>query len=272
MTKNRDTELIDGLQRGDSAAFAEIVNLFGPRLLASGTRLLGNREEAQDAVQETLLSVWKNVGKFERASSVYSWMHRILINTCLARLRSARLTKEVRLSPQDETTFRGDGALSGALDRQPGPSLEKRIAMRRVIERALRQIPEEFRVVLLLRDVEELSSKETAEHLGVPDALVRQRLHRARSVMAEILRPELCSGPELTCGGRLDLLMDFMDGALSQELLPPVSAHIQSCENCSNLLAGFRETVVLPKVLQAFSEEVELSPQFLARVLERIAH
>jgi len=252
MTKSTESELVDGLQRGDSAAFATLADLFGPRLLASGTRILGNREEAQDAVQETLLSVWKNVGRFERASSLYSWMHRILINVCLARLRSTRMTREVRLS-EDETKFRGDADLSELRDDQPGPSLEKRIAMRRSIERALQQIPDEFRAVLLLRDVEELSSRETAERLSISDALVRQRLHRARSVMAEILRPELCSGPELTCGGRLDLLMDFMDELIPQELCPAVREHVQSCEHCSSLLTAYRETVAFCSMLRTFS-------------------
>jgi predicted DNA-binding protein (UPF0251 family) len=119
---------------------------------------------------------------------------------------------------------------------EPVFSLEKRIAMRRSIQKALNLIPEDFRIVLILRDVEEWSSREVADRLGIPDAAVRQRLHRARTAMAELLRPELCEGPELTCGGQLDLLLDYIDRALPAELQTPVHEHIQGCEACTGLM------------------------------------
>jgi RNA polymerase sigma-70 factor (ECF subfamily) len=268
MMDDVESDLVKALQAGDSAAFSELVTRFGPRLAASATRLLGSRDEAQDAVQETLLAVWKSVRKFEGASSLYSWIHRILINTCLARLRAPRASKEIRFSALEKAVSAEGGSLLDAGQQQKGPGLEKQIAMRRAIERALQQIPEEFRIVLLLRDVEELSSKQAAAHLGIPDALLRQRLHRARGVMAELLKPELCSGPELTCGGRVDLLMDFIDGLLPEELATPVGAHIRSCVACTRLLDGYKATIGFTKALRQLTASLELSPEVMTKILQ----
>jgi RNA polymerase sigma-70 factor (ECF subfamily) len=268
MMDDVESDLVKSLQAGDSAAFSELVRRLGPRLAASATRLLGSRDEAQDAVQETLLAVWKGVRKFEGASSLYSWIHRILINTCLARLRSPRASKEIRFSALEKSVSGERGSLLDASREQKGPGLEKQIAMRRAIDRALQQVPEEFRIVLLLRDVEELSSKQAAEHLGIPDVLVRQRLHRARGAMAELLKPELCSGSELTCGGRFDLLMDFIDDLLPAELTSPVGAHIRSCVACTCLLDGYKATIGFPKVLRQLTGGLALSPEAVTKILQ----
>ena len=267
---HNEAELVTALQQRESSAFATLVELVGPRLVGSATRILRSRLEAEDAMQETLLAVWKGIEKFEGGSSLYTWMHRILINNCLARLRSARSDKEIAMSSQDseniveERTLR-DGRV------QLGPTLEKQIAMRRTIDKALQQIPEEFRIVLLLRDVEELSSKEAAEVIGISDSLVRQRLHRARTVMAEILRPELCSGPELTCGGQVNLLMDFIDGVISAEMFEPVDSHIASCEACARLLSAYRGTIDYPKALCDPTLNPELSAELVKRIAEQAA-
>lgn len=268
MNIRNEAELVKALQRGDSSAFATLVELVGSRLVASARRILQTRQEAEDATQETLLAVWKGIEKFEGGSSLYTWMHRILINNCLARLRSARGTKKIGLSSLDEENIPGERTLRDSRV-QLGPTLEKQIAMRHTIEKALQQIPEEFRTVLLLRDVEELSSKEAAEVLGISDSLVRQRLHRARTVVAEILRPELCSGPELTCGGEVGLLMDFIDGLLPLEMFNPVDSHITSCEACARLLSAYQGTIDYPKTLRESTLNPGLSAELVKRIVEQ---
>lgn len=264
MNIRNETELVKALQQRESSAFATLVEQVGPRLVGSATRILRNRQEAEDAMQETLLAVWNGIEKFEGGSSLYTWMHRILINNCFARLRSSRGDKEIPMSSQDESAPGEQALRRSSVGR--GPTLERQIAIRHTIEKALQQIPEEFRIVLLLRDVEELSSKEAAEVIGIPDSLVRQRLHRARTVMAEILRPELCSGSELTCGGQLGLLMDFIDGSLSTEMFDPVNSHIASCEACTRLLSEYRGTIDYPKTLR----EPTLNPGLSAELVKRI--
>lgn len=254
MKYDQDTELLRDLRSRNVDAFEKMVRELSPRLLASATRVLRNPDEARDAVQEGLISAWRNIGQFEGSASISTWLHRIVINACLARLRSSRFSREVAAPDGDHVANSQIAGLPAAWS-EPGVGLEKRVAMRRAIQNALDMLPEEFRVVLLLRDVEELSSKETADQIGVSDSLVRQRLHRARTIMAEMLRPELCSGPELTCGGQLDLLLDYIDQALPQELQTPVHDHITGCPACSELLRQYRETVGIPRAIVALTAE-----------------
>ena len=97
MNIRNEAELVTALQQREPSAFATLVELVGPRLVSSATRILRSRQEAEDAMQETLLAVWKGIEKFEGGSSLYTWMHRILINNCLARLRSIRSDKEIAI-------------------------------------------------------------------------------------------------------------------------------------------------------------------------------
>jgi len=262
MLEEQELSLVAELKQGRAEAFETLVRSFSPRLLSSATRILGSSDQASDAVQEALISAWKGISRFEGAANIYTWLHRIVMNVCLTRLRSARSRKEVSLANDDQPVGSGFEGLPGMWS-ETGPSLEKRAAMRRALQRALDQIPEDFRVVLLLRDVEDLSSRETAEQLGITDALVRQRLHRARTIMAELLRPELCEGPALTCGGQLDLLLDYIDSTLPPDLQQPVHDHIESCPACSSLLTGYRTTIGIPRALVRVTELEEVDPRFV---------
>jgi len=256
MPSEQESNLLVRLRSRDPQAFEELVRSLSPRLLSSAVRILANQDDARDAVQEAFVSVWKNIGQFAGDSSLYTWIHRIVINACLARLRSIRTRKEVDLASVEVGTP-GPVSYLGERWSDSGPSLEKRTAMRQALERALGKLPHDLRLVLLLRDVEELSSKETAVQLGIADALVRQRLHRARTIMAETLRPELCERPELTCGGQLDLLLDYIDSALPSDLRQAVHDHISSCPACANLLTIYRTTIGLP---QAWRDSFQSDP------------
>lgn len=108
---------------------------------------------------------------------------------------------------------------------------------------AIESLEEEYRTVLVLRDIEELSSKEVALALSISDASVRQRLHRARQSIAERLRPELRGADAITCGGRLDLLFDHLDGVLEEKLRVPVGAHVAGCATCTALASGYVVTL-----------------------------
>jgi len=258
-------ELVARLRAGDPGSFEELLRQFGGKLLATATRILGNPEDAQDAVQDAMISIWKGVGKFEGASNLYTWMHRIVVNAALGRMKSARRKQEVSGDTGAGTVELAFEGIPSAW-AEPGPSLEKRLAMRRAIQKALALVPPELSTVLILRDVEQLSSKEVADQLGIPDANVRQRLHRARVAIAELLRPGLCDGPELTCGGQLDLLMDYIDNALPLELQPPVHAHLESCAPCCALLKTYRMTVGIPRAIAELTDEPEPSEAFIQTV------
>jgi RNA polymerase sigma-70 factor (ECF subfamily) len=267
MTEGEDLSLVEGLKASKPEAFEKLVRDFSPRLLATANRVLRDSDEAEDAVQEALISVWKNIAQFQGAASLSTWAHRIVINVCLAQMRSSRAQKEVSIADESSSFSVAFEGLPAAWT-EPGPSLEKRVAMRRSIQRALDEIPEEFRIVLLLRDVEELSSRETAERLEIADALVRQRLHRARTIMAEMLRPELCDGPELTCGGQLDLLLDYIDRALPAYLQQPVHNHIESCPTCAGLLNQYRLTIGIPRAVLELTQVPDVDAEFMVGTVD----
>lgn len=262
-----ESSLLQGLRTGDTASFEDLVKTYSGRLLATAARILNSESDAQDVVQETLISAWKGIAGFEGTSSLYTWLHRITVNACLARLRTARVKSEVSIADENKSVGIAFEGLPTAWS-EPGPGVEKQIVMRRALQKALTAIPEEFRTVLLLRDVEDLSSREVAERLGIPDTTVRQRLHRARALMAELLRPELCDGPELICGGQLDLLMDYIDNALPVDLQAPVHDHVEGCPACSSLRDTYRMTIGVPRAIAGLTNANEVPNDWIARTTE----
>ncbi len=186
-------ELVARLQANDGAAFAELVRAQGPRMLAVARRLLRDDDDAADAVQEAFISAFRAIGNFEGGAKLSTWLHRIVVNASLMRLRNRTRRPELSI---DELLpkFENDG---GHVDeprewRSPEPldALERRETRERV--RALiDQLPTDYRTVLLLRDIEGLDTKETAELLGVTPNAAKIRLHRARLALRTLLDPHM---------------------------------------------------------------------------------
>jgi RNA polymerase sigma-70 factor (ECF subfamily) len=188
-----ESALVTRLQANDAAAFAELVNAQGPRMLAVARRLLRSDDDAADAVQEAFISAFRAIGNFEGGAKLSTWLHRIVVNASLMRLRNRTRRPEVSI---DELLpkFVDDG---GHIDeprewRSPEPldALERRETRERV--RALiDRLPTDYRTVLLLRDIEGLDTKETAELLGVTPNAAKIRLHRARLALRTLLDPHM---------------------------------------------------------------------------------
>ena len=179
------------LKAGDRQAFEELVREQGGRLLAVARRFLRSSEDQADAVQETFLSALRSIGSFEGGSSISTWLHRILINHCLMKLRTRSRRHEVSLedvAPRLDGAERRAAAASTSWAEDPHARLataEERVLVRRRIE----CLPDSLRLVLLLRDIEELDTDETARLLGISRANVKTRLHRARLAVRELLEP-----------------------------------------------------------------------------------
>ncbi len=242
-----DATLVARLRNGDEDAYERLVRTHIDRVYGVASRVLGNGSDAQDAAQEAFLAAWKGIRGFDGRSALSTWLHRIAVNTSLALLRSKSRKREVTM-----TDIPGDQSDGAGLDRffepeeaQTDPVEQEDTA--RLVWQAVDELPEEYRLVLVMRDVEEMPSKDVASALGLSDATVRQRLHRARRTVAETLRPELCAGSRLTCGGRLDLLLDWIDSELAPEFQEPVASHIASCAACHELSVAYRGTISEPR-------------------------
>ena len=195
----RERFLLERLRDHDEAAFSEIVREYQDRVFSLVSRMIGDRGEAEDLAQEVFVTVFKQIGRFRGDSKLSTWIYRIAVNHCKNRIKYLA----VRQGGADGTAADAD-AVTEALDhgaharaqaagvpvpsREPGPleTLEGR-ELARLIESALATLEEESRLVVVLRDVDELSYQEIGEVTGLPEGTVKSRLHRARMQIKEFI-------------------------------------------------------------------------------------
>jgi RNA polymerase sigma-70 factor, ECF subfamily len=181
-------DLIDELRRGDEEAFAALVRRECGRMLATARRLLGNEHDAQDAVQEAFLQAHRAIGSFAGQARLSTWLHRIVVNASLMRLRSRRRKPEQPiddLMPQFEETGSWLRAVSGW--EPSNDELLESAESRAIVRRAIERLPESYRQVLILRDIEDFDTDEAAAIIGASANAVKVRLHRARQALRTLL-------------------------------------------------------------------------------------
>lgn len=191
-TDDGERELVARLRAGDEEAFTRLVRSSGGSLLAAARRFMRNEEDARDAVQEAFLKAHRSFSSFQGGSRVSTWVHRILVTSCLMKLRSRRRHPEESfddLLPR----FVGDGhATEPCSDWDDGPVRDlERKEVCALVRRLIDELPETLRTVILLRDIEELDTGEAAQLLGITENAVKIRLHRARQALRALLDPHL---------------------------------------------------------------------------------
>ncbi|MBT5938309.1 MAG: sigma-70 family RNA polymerase sigma factor [Rhodospirillaceae bacterium] len=187
-----ETELIAALRQGESSAFEQLVRTYGPKLLATANRILQDRSLAEDCVQESFVKVHSKFETFEERSSLSSWLHRIVINQSLMKLRSIKGKKENSIDSfmpefdenicRIEAPWRVPATPSQIMDREE---------TRRLVHKKVNELPDSYRIVLILRDIEEMDTKSVADVLGMSEGAVKVRLHRARAALKKLLEPIL---------------------------------------------------------------------------------
>jgi RNA polymerase sigma-70 factor (ECF subfamily) len=191
-----EADLLRRLKKNDPGAFEVLVREHGPRLLTVTRRFCGNEADAQDALQDAFISVFKSLNTFHGESQFTTWLHTVAVRASLMRLRSKRRVAATE-QPIDELLPRyladGHRAAPGppwAASDAPAQRQETRDLVRHCIER----LPETYRTVLLLRDIDEFDTAETARLLSVSENVVKVRLHRARQALRELLDPHMQPG------------------------------------------------------------------------------
>jgi len=175
-----DTTLLAAHVAGDPDAFGELVRRHRDRLWAVALRTTGDPEDASDALQDALVSAFRNAASFRGEAAVTTWLHRVVVNACLDRMRRRRARPTVPLPEEDgETGHRGVADPRDDLDR---------LELRMEIDRALRALPDDQRSAVVLVDVEGLSVAEAAAILGIPEGTVKSRCSRGRARLAVALR------------------------------------------------------------------------------------
>lgn len=183
-----EKDLLARLRRGEEDAFETLVRENAPRMLAVARRLLPGEEEARDAVQEAFLSAFRALDRFQGEARLSTWLHRIAVNAALMRLRARRRRPEQSIE-ELQPRFLEDGHYQDTPQpwAEGAPAQLEREELREQVREAVAALPEAYRDVLWLRDIEERDTAETARLLGLSSAAVKTRLHRARAALREQL-------------------------------------------------------------------------------------
>ena len=209
-----DAELAARVAAGDGAAFELLMRRHNRRLYRIAVSVLRDAADAEDALQESYLAAYRAIGSFRAEASLATWLSRLVLNHCLARRRKEQrrdgIFAIVPESPESEAAFDPDS-------ETPDRALV-RTELRELLERKVSELPEAFRTVFVMRCVEELSVEETAHLLDIPEATVRTRQFRARSLLRESLAQDIdMAGEELFGfdGERCDRIVARVLGVVS---------------------------------------------------------
>jgi RNA polymerase sigma-70 factor (ECF subfamily) len=151
--------------------------------------MLGNRAEAEDVAQEVFISVFKTIDHFREESKFSTWLYRVAVNHCKNRIKYLARRHDRDRDELDENTHHSNGAVTGVPVRAPQPDRALEGAqMERLLQEAIGNLDDDHRIVVVLRDVEDLSIEEICEITGLPDGTVKSRLHRARLALRKKLQ------------------------------------------------------------------------------------
>lgn len=227
---DEDLDLVHAAQSGDISAFDQLVRRYDQKLFRIAQTITHNREDSQDAVQETFLSVFQHLEAFRESAGFSTWLIRIVVNQSLMKLRKRNRTKEIsldeRLQPDGETVP------IDIADWVPNPEERYQVAeLRAILARALEALRPNDRTIFVLRDIEGLSIEQAAEVLSLTCASVKSRLFRARLQLRQILSAYFSKQKQSAFRSRLSLpeLMRMVSSEANVPIPPTVNIRGANC-------------------------------------------
>ena len=183
------------MQAGDGDVFEACVRTYCGQMLLAARRILRNEEDANDAVQDAFLSAFKGISQFKGQSRLGTWLHRIVVNAALGRLRSRHRHPEKSIEDLLSHFGEGEHQLDPPVPWKtvPETSLQQQESCE-LVRDCVNQLPENYRTVLLSRDIEGLETERTAQMLGTSLGVVKTRLHRGRQALRTLLDPHFRRG------------------------------------------------------------------------------
>ncbi len=175
--------------KGDQRAFAELVGIYQDKLYHMAYRMLNNRQEAEDVVQDTFLRVYKNLDRYDEALKFSTWIYRIATNLCIDRLRRRKPTYSLDAESSEHEGLDGYSMLPGD-DRTPEAELILSDTQR-IVHQAIESLPAKYKTVMMLRYIHDLSLQEVGDILDMPVTTIKTRVHRGREFLRKKLEHKL---------------------------------------------------------------------------------
>ncbi len=189
-----ETELVELARKGHRGAFRTIMQRCNQRLFRVARAIVGSEPEAEDVVQEAYTKAFAAIGAFRGEAGILTWLTRIAINEARGRLRGRRNTVDLEEIEIAQGQGRQVIPFPGNSETETPEASAARMQVRQLIEKAVGDLPPAFRVVFVMRDIEDCSIQETADFLGIPPETVKTRLHRARRLLRSALDETIGAG------------------------------------------------------------------------------
>lgn len=180
--QREDRELVSRFRVKDETALEALMAQYGTKMFSLALRLTGNRQDAEEVLQDVFLTVFQKIDKFREESTLSSWMYRITTNAALMKLRKRPKIREIPLEEELGPAMTKEGMIAEPVtdwSRLPNDELDRKELVHR-LEEGIQKLPSEYRSVFVLRDIEGLSAEETGQILHISVPALKSRLHRAR--------------------------------------------------------------------------------------------
>src|ERR1035441_9617089 len=280
------------LKRGDGDAMGKAVALLQRSVFAFSMRVCGQRQDAEDTMQEVLVKSLPYLAKFDSSKALAVWLYKVAKNRCLMSRRKSKFAPKVELSLEELMPDRDDfERLDGRISVSPeGAAIRGEQGQR--LREAIRSLPPHYRIVLVLRDMEGLTDEEVAEITGLRQGTIRVRLHRARLFVRKELAKlngstknrvarrahRSVEAPSRTgrCKKIFAELSDYLDGTLDDFSCEELEAHMNGCQPCKKFLRSVANTIKqcrrLPSDRPDPNEAAALRQQILASYSRALAN
>jgi len=252
-------QVLELIQRKDPASLEEALALLQSTVFSFSMRVCGQRQDAEDTMQEVLLKSVPNLAKFDSPKALAVWLYKVAKNRCLMSRRRSKFAPTEALSLEDLMPRAGElENLPADKEVTPETSLMRRENGKRLRE-AVQKLPPDYRLVLVLHDMEELSDENIAEITGLRMGTIRVRLHRARLFVRKQLarqghavRREAATAAaapakprERRCKQMFAELSDYLDDELDDSLCEELEKHMDGCEPCKAFLSSLEKSIQL---------------------------
>ncbi len=265
---------LEVLQSGRPDQTGQALSVLQDTVFSFSMKVCGHRQDAEDTMQETLLKAVAHLKKFSNPKALGVWLYKVAKNHCLMNRRKSVFAPKELLSLEE--LMPAPGTLHAA---SPGPSPERRLLLSESSERlqlAVRKLPPEYRMVLVMHDMEELSTEEIAKALGIRPGTVRVRLHRARVFVRNELardgarratrRPR--HKPDSRCKRLFAMLSEYIDHELPASQCDRIEKHMSGCHPCETFLNSLEDTVRRLRQTRGATADPRTKAELRARVLQ----